>query len=47
MPRIASRAGLAACGLFLLLAILIVPYAGIQADEALFSAPLFPHIANN
>ncbi len=47
MPRIASRAGLAACGLFLLLATLIIPYAGIQADEALFSVPLFPHIPNN
>src|SRR5690242_5107532 len=39
-----SRAALAACSLFLLLAVLLIPYAGIQADEALFSAPLFPHI---
>ena len=44
MHRLPSRAGLAACSLFLLLAILIIPYAGIQADEALFSAPLFPHV---
>jgi hypothetical protein len=28
----------------MLLAVLYIPYAGIQADEALFSAPLFPHI---
>jgi len=30
--------------MFILLAILVIPYAGIQADEALFSTPLFPHI---
>jgi dolichyl-phosphate-mannose-protein mannosyltransferase len=47
MPRVPNRAGLAACCLFLLLAILIIPYAGIQADEALFSTPLFPHIAKD
>src|SRR4029077_14767482 len=44
MPRLHNRAGLAASCLFILLAILYIPYAGIQADEALFSAPLFPHI---
>ena len=44
MPRIHSRAGLAACGLFILLGALVIPYAGIQADEALFSTALFPHI---
>jgi hypothetical protein len=38
---------LAACSLFILLAILFIPYAGIQADEALFSAPLFPHVAKD
>jgi hypothetical protein len=38
---------LAACSLFILLAILVIPYAGIQADEALFSAPLFPHISKD
>lgn len=47
MPRVNLRAGLAACGLFLLLAILVIPYAGIQADEALFTAPLFPHVSNH
>ena len=47
MPRVSNRAGLAACGLFILLATLMIPYAGIQADEALFSAPLFPHITND
>ena len=46
MPRTHIRAGLAACCLFILLAILVIPYAGIQADEALFSAPLFPHVIN-
>ena len=30
-----------ACGLFLLLGALLVPRAGIQNDEALFSSPLF------
>ena len=44
MHRLPIRAGLAACSLFILLAVLILPYAGIQADEALFSAPLFPHV---
>ena len=44
MPRLRSHAGLAASGLFILLAILVIPYAGIQADEALFSVPLFPYI---
>ena len=44
MPRTNSRAALAACALFILLGILVIPYAGIQADEALFSTPLFPHI---
>src|SRR5512135_2800441 len=47
MPRLLSRAGLAACCLFILLAAQIIPYAGIQADEALFSAPLFPHISKD
>ena len=47
MPRAHTRAGLAACSLFILLAMLYIPYAGIQADEALFSAPLFPHISND
>jgi len=47
MARVHNRAGLAACGLFILLAILFIPYAGIQADEALFSAPLFPHIGKD
>ncbi len=47
MPRAHSRPGLAAGGLFLLLAILVLPYAGIQSDEALFSTPLFPHVNND
>jgi hypothetical protein len=47
MPRLASRAGLAASALFILLGALVIPYAGIQADEALFSTPLFPHIDKN
>ena len=47
MPRIHSRAALAACSLFILLAALFIPYAGIQADEALFSTPLFPHVSND
>ena len=47
MARLTNRAGLTASGLFILLAILFIPYAGIQADEALFSAPLFPHINND
>jgi 4-amino-4-deoxy-L-arabinose transferase-like glycosyltransferase len=44
MPRVTYRAGLAAAALFILLGALFIPYAGIQADEALFSTPLFPHI---
>jgi hypothetical protein len=44
MHLLYNRAGLAACALFILLGALIIPYAGIQADEALFSTPLFPHI---
>lgn len=47
MPRVHTRACLIACGLFILLAALLIPYAGIQADEALFSVPLFPHISSN
>lgn len=47
MPRVHSRAGLAACALFILLGTVLIPYAGIQADEALFSTPLFPHIAKD
>ena len=44
MAPVQTRVGLAACGLFILLGTLLIPYAGIQADEALFSAPLFPHV---
>ena len=47
MARINNRAGLAASGLFILLSTLYIAYAGIQADEALFSAPLFPRISND
>jgi hypothetical protein len=47
MPRAYSRARWAASSLFILLAILVLPYAGIQSDEALFSAPLFPHVSND
>jgi len=47
MPRISNRAGLAASCLFILLGALIIPYAGIQADEALFSTPLFPHLGKD
>jgi len=47
MRRLHIRAGLAACGLFILLGILVLPYPGIQADEALFTAPIFPHINNH
>jgi 4-amino-4-deoxy-L-arabinose transferase-like glycosyltransferase len=46
MPPAHSRAALAACSLFILLAALVIPYAGIQADEALFSTPLFPYVSN-
>ena len=42
MPRLHNRAGLAACSLFLLLAILVIPYAGIQADGAFLPPPFFP-----
>ncbi|MEO8100626.1 MAG: glycosyltransferase family 39 protein [Acidobacteriota bacterium] len=31
-----------ACGLFIALGVLLIPHAGIQTDEALFSAPLYP-----
>ncbi len=34
----------AACGLFLTLSVLLIPLAGIQSDEALFSSPLYPNI---
>lgn len=44
MSSASKTAGLAACTLFILLGVLIIPYAGIQADEALFSAPLFPYV---
>lgn len=47
MPRVSNRAGLAACCLFVLLGAFIIPYAGIQADEALFTTPLFPHIGKD
>ena len=47
MHPIRSRAGLAASALFVLLGVLVIPYAGIQADEALFSTPLFPHIGKD
>jgi hypothetical protein len=47
MPRLRSHVGLAASGLFILLAILVIPYAGIQADEALFSLPIFPTVSND
>ena len=47
MPSLRSRPAFAACGLFILLAILFIPYAGIQADEALFSVSLFPHISKD
>ncbi|MEO8025329.1 MAG: glycosyltransferase family 39 protein [Bryobacteraceae bacterium] len=33
--------GVAACMLFILLGCLLIPYAGIQNDEALFSLPMF------
>jgi Dolichyl-phosphate-mannose-protein mannosyltransferase len=44
MSRASKTAGFASCTLFILLGVLIIPYAGIQADEALFSAPLFPYV---
>ena len=44
MAPVQSRVGLAASALFLVLGALVIPYAGIQADEALFSVPLFPHV---
>jgi len=47
MPRVHNRVGFAASSLFILLAILYIPYAGIQADEALFSVPIFPHVSND
>jgi len=47
MAPIQNRAGLAASALFVLLGAIMIPYAGIQADEALFSTPLFPHVTND
>lgn len=47
MAPVQSRIGLAASVLFVLLGAIMIPYAGIQADEALFSVPLFPHISKD
>jgi 4-amino-4-deoxy-L-arabinose transferase-like glycosyltransferase len=47
MLPVQNRAGLAASALFVLLGALMIPYAGIQADEALFTTPLFPHITKD
>lgn len=47
MAPVRNRPGLAASVLFVLLGTIMIPYAGIQADEALFSAPLFPHVAKD
>ena len=47
MASVQNRAGLAASVLFFLLGTIVIPYAGIQADEALFSTPLFPHVTND
>jgi len=38
-----DKPALAASALFIFLGALLIPYAGIQADEALFSTPLFPY----
>lgn len=35
-----------ACGLFAALGALLIPLAGLQADEALFGTPLYPSISN-
>ena len=35
---------LAACGLFIALGAVLIPLAGLQSDEALFGAPLYPNI---
>jgi 4-amino-4-deoxy-L-arabinose transferase-like glycosyltransferase len=35
-----------ACGLFITLGALLIPLAGLQSDEALFGAPLYPNINN-
>ena len=35
---------LTACGLFIALGVALIPMAGIQSDEALFSSPLYPNI---
>ena len=47
MAPVRNRAGLAASVLFVLLGTIMIPYAGIQADEALFSTPLFPHVTKD
>jgi len=47
MAHVQNRAGLAASALFVLLGAIMIPYAGIQSDEALFSTPLFPHVTNH
>jgi 4-amino-4-deoxy-L-arabinose transferase-like glycosyltransferase len=39
--------GLAASGLFILLSVMLIPYAGIQDDEALFAQPLFEPVARD
>ncbi len=44
MSQAPRTIGFAACAIFILLGVLVIPYAGIQADEALFSAPLFPYV---
>ena len=41
MPPQGIWLGLLACGLFVLLGAFLIPYAGIQKDEALFGIPIF------
>jgi len=46
-PPAVQRLGFAACCLFIGLAACTIPYPGIQNDEVLFTAPLYPHAVNN
>ncbi len=39
--------GLVACCLFIAISLCVLPYAGIQSDEALFTVPLYHHADNN
>jgi len=48
IPSLITGTGacLLACSLFFTLGVLLIPLAGLQSDEALFGAPLYPNINN-